>query len=504
MENLTFIKLQIIKNNIKSLPYFFWVVLFFMFSSCNHNTTEGPFLATGIKIGEVTQSSAIVWVRLTKNRINAERNNPMPEVKYKHPETGELIPKVGRPDMQPVIMYPDGYTINTISGATPGHKGMVRLRFKRKSDKKWKQLAWHPVNPNKNFTHQFEIHGLLAGEEYDVLLEGRKNRKRKISHSIKGQFKTPPDRDIVKEINFFIVTCTAYGSVDSKAGYKFYNNAQKLAPEFFVHTGDVVYYDRRGKTSSLARWHWDRMYSYPIHIEFHKQITSYFMKDDHDTWMNDCYPDLETRFMGEFTFEKGLQVFREEVPMGEKTYRKFRWGNDLEIWLVEGRDFRSPNPMPDGPQKTIWGEEQMEWFKNTVKASDATFKILISPTPVVGPDRRNKNDNHANEGFAYEGQMLREFISAQENMVVVCGDRHWQYVSKDSATGLMEFGCGPGSDKHAGGWDPNDKRPEHQYLRVGGGGMEGLVYREDGQPKLSFRHYNPDGRLLNEYIIDQK
>jgi len=30
--------------------------------------------------------------------------------------------------------------------------------------------------------------------------------------------------------------------------------------------------------------------------------------------------------------------------------------------------------------------EQNGWLKQTLKASDATFKLLISPTPMVGPD----------------------------------------------------------------------------------------------------------------------
>ena len=85
--------------------------------------------------------------------------------------------------------------------------------------------------------------------------------------------------------------------------------------------------------------------------------------------------------MGEFTYEQGTEIFLYEVPMGEKTYRTVRWGKDLQIWMVEGRDYRSPNPMKDGPEKTIWGKEQMEWFKSTVEESDATFKVLISPTP---------------------------------------------------------------------------------------------------------------------------
>ena len=46
--------------------------------------------------------------------------------------------------------------------------------------------------------------------------------------------------------------------------------------------------------------------------------------------------------------------------------------------FTEGRDFRSPNKMADGPDKTIWGAEQKAWFKRTVKESDATWKVLDS------------------------------------------------------------------------------------------------------------------------------
>ncbi len=214
--------------------------------------------------------------------------------------------------------------------------------------------------------------------------------------------------------------------------------------------------------------------------------------------MNDSWPTMETHFMGDFTFEDGLEVFRQQVPMGEKTYRTIRWGKDLQVWLVEGRDFRDANPTEDGPWKSIWGVEQMAWFMETVKSSDATFKVLISPTPVVGPDRSNKEDNHANEGFAYEGNLLREFIASQKNMVVACGDRHWQYVSVDATHGVKEYSSGPVSDKHAGGWSNDQVRPEHKYLNVIGGFLAITVDREDGNPCLIARHYGVDGKILNE------
>ena len=479
------------------------IILMGIFNACSLTTTEGPYLATGIKIGEVSQTEAIVWVRLTENPERVGNDAPMPEVRYKDPETGEMIERRGRPDATPVVTYPEGHNIATVEGASPGKEGKVRLKYRATGDQKWIMMDWQAVDPEKDFTHQFQITELSPMTAYELMVEASTNGK-KISASLEGKFKTAPPADVPAEVNFIVTTGTSYGDVDSEMGYKFYPSSLKLDPDFFVHTGDILYYDGMGKTADMARWHWDRMYSFPNNIEYHRQVASYFIKDDHDTWMNDCYPGLETRFMGEFTYEQGTRIFLDEVPMGEKTYRTIRWGKDLQIWLVEGRDYRSPNPMPDGPEKTIWGKEQMDWFKSTVKHSDATFKVLISPTPIVGPDRENKNDNHANEGFKHEGDLVRKFISEQKNMVTVCGDRHWQYISKDAATGLIEFSCGPGGNDHAGGWKQEDKLPEHIYLNVVGGFLEGAVNRTDGTPKLIFRHFSPDGNLLNEYIVNSE
>jgi alkaline phosphatase D len=471
--------------------------------ACSPTTTEGPYLATGIKIGEVSQTEAIVWVRLTENPQRVGNDAPMPEVRYKEPETGEMMERRGRPDIPPVVTYPEGHTIKTIQGATPGREGEVRLKYKASDDSDWIVIDWQAVDPEKDFIHQFQLTDLLPAVAYELLVEASPDG-RKVSASMEGKFKTAPSADLAAEVNFIVTTGTSYGDVDSETGYKFYPSSIKLDPDFFVHTGDIIYYDGMGKTTGLARWHWDRMYSYPNNIEYHRQVPSYFIKDDHDTWMNDCYPGQVTRFMGEFTYEQGTQIFLDEVPMGGRTYRTYRWGKDLQIWLVEGRDYRSPNPMPDGPDKTIWGKEQMEWLKSTVEKSDATFKVLISPTPIVGPDRENKNDNHANRGFQYEGDMVRKFLSGQKNMVTVCGDRHWQYISKDAETGLLEFSCGPGGDDHAGGWSLENKLPEHIYLNVVGGFLEGSVSQTGGTPQLIFRHHNPDGNLLNEYIVESE
>lgn len=456
------------------------------------------FQTTGIKICEVDASSAVIWTRLTRNPERMDDTHPMPLVRYRDPETGELGERnKKRPAVPPVVEFIDGSDIETIEGAVPGASGQVRVQYRQKGAAEWQFTRWADVDPYRDYTAQILLENLQPATAYELWVTSRTGVNGDFGQSINGGFRTAALEDESQRVVFTVTTGTAYVDHDLPDGYKMYGQMLKLDPDFFVHTGDIVYYDTYGKTQALARWHWSRMYSFPTNVNFHRQVASYFIKDDHDTWRNDCWPTWDNPFMGEFTFEQGLWIFREQVGMKKNTYRTVRWGKDLQVWMVEGRDFRSVNDAPDGPKKTIWGKEQKEWFKRTVRESDATYKVLISPTPVVGPDRVSKNDNHANEGFTHEGNELRTFIAAQKNMVVVCGDRHWQYVSVDAKTGVREYSCGPASDEHAGGWS-NDKRyPVHQYLNVIGGFLAGTVERVNNQPVLTFRHYGVDGQVLN-------
>jgi alkaline phosphatase D len=464
--------------------------------------SEAPHFATGIKIGEVTQTEARIWVRLTKDPARVGFDAPFPIVHYRDEKTGELLEQTkGRNWPNPAVSYPEGYDIDTIEGAVPGVAGQVHVRFRREGAERFESVPLQAVEESKDFTTQIHLTNLDPDSRYEVRVSGLPGDAEDDSgdrSEVIGKFRTAPAIDSIDPITFTVSTGQRYTDLDSEDGFKIYDQMAKLDPNFFVHTGDIVYYDDLAKNEALARWHWQRTYSLNSAVRFHNTTSSYFIKDDHDTLVNDCWPTMDSPYMGELTFVKGLEIFREQVPMGEKTYRTVRWGKDLQIWMVEGRDFRSANTMEDGPDKTIWGAEQMAWFKRTVQESDATFRVLISPTPVVGPDRGNKRDNHANEGFTYEGDLLREFIASQKNMVVICGDRHWQYVSVDAEHGVKEFSCGPASDEHAGGWKNDMLRPEHKYLNVIGGFLAMTVEREGDAPVLIGRHHGVNGEVLNE------
>lgn len=451
----------------------------------NAQDNDQVYFTNGFKLGEVTDSSVVVWTRLCK------APSPLP-----------ITHKRKDPPFRSPINFNNDMPANEMDGAVEGKFGFVKITIK--SDDTLFSSAWLPVSSYKDYTLKKQITGLKANQRYQIILNGRINEDADIAE-IKGKFSTAPKNDQVSPITFTSTSCQYFWDYDdSLRGFKVYDSMLKLDPLFHCQTGDFVYYDKGGPMSynvDLARHKWHAINSWSSLVEFFANTPIYLQKDDHDVLKDDASPGIAP--FGELSFQDGIDIWYEQSPIIDKPYRTLRWGKNLQIWLVEGREFRSDNWEPDGSNKTIWGKEQKEWFAATVKESDATFKILVSPTPVVGPDRaEGKNDNHANGAFKTEGDWLRKFL-ADNDMFVINGDRHWQYVSVDDETGIMEFSQGASSDSHAQGWGEKDKRPEHKFLRVKGGFLAVQVYQTN-KPTIKFMHCDVDGNIVNEEIITKQ
>ncbi|MEZ4970608.1 MAG: alkaline phosphatase D family protein [Flavobacteriaceae bacterium] len=476
---------QLLINTVKNRFILFLGTFIFLISAVQAQNNDQVFFTNGFKIGELTDSSAILWTRLCRSE------KPIP---IKHQQKGA-------PFRSP-IDFDNNMPINEMDGAVEGSFGQVSLEVQSKDTVM--NTPWEYVSEYKDFTYKHRITGLKSNTAYTLTIRGRKSSQAPITE-IQGSFTTAPLANEVAPVLFTSSTCQYFWSYDDpKRGFKIYDKMLELHPLFHCQTGDYVYYDKPGPMAynvPLARHKWHAINSWPSLINFYNHTPLYLQKDDHDLLKDDVTPSSSP--CGELSFEDGLLIWKEQAPIMDKSYRTFRWGKDLQIWMVEGRDYRSNNKAPDGKDKSIWGKEQIEWFKNTVEASDATFKILCSPTPVVGPDRaKGKTDNHSNVSFKTEGDWLRKYLSKQK-MFVINGDRHWQYVSVDRDTGLMEFSQGPSSDSHAQGWDPNDKRREHRFLRVKGGFLAVKVYRRNDIPHIGFIHYDVDGNIVNQENISR-
>ncbi|PXA04908.1 alkaline phosphatase [Coraliomargarita sinensis] len=434
-------------------------------------SAAGPYLGNGVKVGEVDQDSALVWIRLTaKPAADFDR---LPIL------TGGLEKRTRDNSHMPTDIL-------------PGQTGEVMIEYwaENADSNQTHHTGWHRVDLERDFIKQVELNGLSANTRYAYRVQARPEASSTCSAVINGSFHTAPKHEDAAPVRFVVTTCQAVRSIDSgPEGHHSYHQMLGFDPHFFVHTGDIIYYDRAplAKNAAEARAKWNLMFAYGHNRRFHQNVTSYFMKDDHDTLKNDCWPG---QTYGDLTWEEGLALFREQVPMKEKTYRTFRWGKDVQIWMTENRDFRSPNNMPDGPQKTILGEAQKAWLKRTLEESDATYKFVITPGPIVGPDKRGKNDNHSNAGFSHEGRELRDFLSQLDNTYVICGDRHWQYCSEDPKTGLVEMGCGPINDQHSYGGNTGYKAKFHRFFSEKGGFLGITV--EDGKARAEWFGDDPD------------
>ncbi|GAB5562919.1 MAG: hypothetical protein SynsKO_45660 [Synoicihabitans sp.] len=453
-----------------------------LFFSTLLGSIHAAALGNGIKIGEITATSAIVWTRVTET---AEYN------------------KTGVPFKDDDEAIPVGLSLSEMRYSLTGTAGDVRIVYwprGRIGDKVW--MPWMPVDSNRDHTVQVQLHGLAPATHYTVEVHLRSADLPGPVVGYQGEFHTAPTEADAADVSFTVVTCHDFIRRDDLAnGHLIYPAMAELKPQFMVHAGDVEYYDKPqpwAKNAELARYKWNRIFALPFQKDFYGSTGVYFQKDDHDILKNDAWPG-DT--YGDLTWDEGLGIFKEQTPTGARPYRTVRWGKHVQLWLLEGREYRSPNDIPDGPNKTILGAEQKAWFYETFAASDATFRIVMSPNPILGPDRPNKNDNHANEGFQHESQELRDFLAGQEDAFVICGDRHWQYATVDPVHGLREFGSGAGSDKHAGGWSMDRRTPEQKFLRIKGGFLHVVVEDNNGAPQARVQHRSVAGKLMNEEVL---
>ncbi|NRB49845.1 MAG: alkaline phosphatase D family protein [Saprospiraceae bacterium] len=488
-----------------------WLVV--LFTACE-SSSPSLFLGQGLMAGEITAESVILQARLTASDT-------------------------------------------LMAGDVPGKAGFGYFEIAQSDDfENALQSELIEALPSYDFILKQKIADLEPNTPYFYrLIFGETSEPDQQSEV--ASFKTLPGRDKADKVSFVVVTgmnyyhfhfgkydsTKAYKGPDKALGYPALATMKELGPDYFIGTGDNVYFDHpterdftkaveAGKSPHPGRYDgkevkdetgmrrkYHEQFVQPRFRELFQSVGTYWEKDDHDYRFNDAdpYQDLA------ISHELGIKNFKEQVPITDpkdakaKTYRTHRMNRDLQVWFLEGRDYRSANSMPDGPEKTLLGIEQLQWLKQTLLASNATFKIIISPTPMVGPDDAYKSDNHVNpKGFHHEGEALFQWFVdndfLEKNLYLVCGDRHWQYHAKHPS-GVEEFSTGALVDNNSRAGrlagDPNSTDPDsliQQYYIQGtkesasGGFLWVDVKREGETPKATFRFYDEKGAVQYEVV----
>jgi alkaline phosphatase D len=332
------------------------------------------------------------------------------------------------------------------------------------------------TDPETDFTLTIPFIGLTPATAYRYhVLVGPKGEEGQLTEArveAKGEFTTLPEAKTSAPVTF-----AWSGDLGGQhhcrrgaAGYPIFDvmRAQKL--DFFLFLGDTIYSDNvcpsppnepgaNFTASTLAEYRARHRYQRGADSlrRFLESVPVYVVWDDHE---------VRNNFAGPFDTQMpaGRQALREYWPIRtdpqdpHRLYRTVRFGADLELFILDTRQYRSRNADADGLNKTMLGATQLRWLLEGVRTSTATWKVIATSVPLSIPKGGGEavpgNDGWAGgpdgTGFERERQVIVDAILGQnlKNVVFIAGDVHYVQANAydpndDGKPDFYEFVVGP-------------------------------------------------------------
>jgi phosphodiesterase/alkaline phosphatase D-like protein len=289
--------------------------------------------------------------------------------------------------------------------------------------------------------------------------------------SAAGFFRTAPAPAADTSVRFaFTGDADATPGPNGKPGFNDFRVYGRMAAEkndFNINLGDTIYSDTELSGSQPAvsvedKW---QKYKWGLALPALRALRAgtglYSQWDDHE-FVN----DFSLAENGEAIYKAGVKAFTDYAPVTYSArnglYRTFRWGRNLQLFFLDERSFRSakakaactvggiPDLAPevpeafrrtfaalipplakppsqacldaiDDPARTILGARQLAQFVKDIKASIATWKVVVNEDPIqqfyqLPYDRW--------EGYAAERARLLNALTGVENVVFLSTDAH--------------------------------------------------------------------------------
>jgi alkaline phosphatase D len=347
-----------------------------------------------------------------------------------------------------------------------------------------------------DLTVRVAARGLSPGARYTYRFrQGR-------SVSVQGAFRTAPARGSAATVRFAIT-----GDADATRGpngpaynqFEVYARMRAEGNDFDVNLGDTIYSDSEIGGTPVARTVAEKWAKYKQNIamaalrSLRTSTAVYNHWDDHE-FINDYSREEH----GDAIYSAGRAAFLDYMPSRAGSlglYRTFRWGRNAELFFLDERSFRSAKasagglcgsppdlaptappavragfaplapplarPVPAGcrekiedPARTMLGAAQLARFTSDLRASTATWKIVVNEVPL---QQLYANPYDRWEGYAAERARVLELLASIPNVVVLATDHHANMIgelryrtleaSGPQSTGVIEVATGPVATK---------------------------------------------------------
>ncbi len=449
----------------------------FAFSSCTSPSRDGlppgsPFAETqvagkpariaeplpdGVAVGDVSSHSAILWLR-TDGPKSVQIEWASVEAWEKMSQMASALPPMARTPVMRTGPETD-YTVSIpLDELSPG----TRYRY-------------HVLVGDHNPTPPTTRGAVVA----------------------KGEFSTLPEASLSIPLTFaWSGDLGGMGHCRTgDSGYPIFDVILAQHPDFFIFLGDTIYSDHTCPSppnepgadfvaKTLAEYRARHRYQRGALAlrRFLKTIPVYVTWDDHEVKNNFAGPVEPQMPEGRMAFREYWPI-RTTVNDPHRLYRSVRYGSDIEMFLLDTRQYRSRNAELDGTKKTMLGPSQLRWLLDGLASSDATWKVVVTSVPLSVPKEGTKSEpgydgwagGADQTGFERERQVIVDAVVKHKlkNVIFLAGDVHFVQANAydpddDGKIDFHEFVAGPLSASHRRMTQPSlNLRPKNLISEAG-------------------------------------
>ena len=360
--------------------------------------------------------------------------------------------------------------------------------------------------------------------EYQFMIDGK-------ASTAKGQLTTKdlwPYRKPVPDFSFLTGSCAYFNepaydrqftdlvkldrpAVPYGKDSSIFETMAKERSAFMLWLGDAWYTRDVDYNSEWGLWYrasHDR--SRPVLQNFLKAMPQYGIWDDHDYGPNDIGKNYILK-------EASRKVFMNYFcnpsygENGQGIYSMISWA-DVEVFMTDDRWWRSEDRIKDSvegktnPEKRMLGKEQMEWLKNSLLHSFATFKIVAVGSQVLNPV--SPFDKWWD--FPAEYDELMNFIKEYKitGVVFLTGDRHHSEIIKVDRPGHYPLFDITVSALTSGGYPFGTAEKNNPYRVIGFDQKQNYARfsfsGKRGERKMTVQYLGLKGELLGEWTVAEK